>query len=69
MTPAQTADQFNDYNPIGTRVIVVDDFGKDFNTTTRSEAWATSNNVVVILVDGMAAPRMLGRVRVKGGGA
>ena len=58
------ADRWNEDHPIGTPVIVTDRFGREFATSTLSQAWAVEFRVVVeVAVDGALCLCLLDRIR------
>ena len=42
-----TASEFNEWYPVGTPVIYVEDDGSELVTSTRSEAWTVSGTPIV----------------------
>ncbi len=59
----RTAEDFNDWYPVGTPVILSDDFGEDHQTVTRSAAWEVGGTPVV-MVTGRSGGYDLGRIKV-----
>ena len=59
-----TANEFNEWYPVGTAVILTDDFGAEHHTNTRSIAWNLGCGESVVKVLGRASGYALDRIRV-----
>ncbi|MFL0802412.1 MAG: hypothetical protein K6L81_01755 [Agarilytica sp.] len=57
-----SAEEFNELYPKGTPVILADDFGKEHQTNTRSEAWDLCGTLVV-MVEGRSGGYDLSRLK------
>lgn len=57
-----TAEQWNKKYPVGTKVNLLNDFGKTEETITRSEAWSINKNTHLILVEGRSGGYDLDRI-------
>ena len=63
MSPAvKSTVAWNSRHPVGTRVIVVKDFGERVETTTRSEAFVCNAGYPVIFCNGIRGYYLLERV-------
>jgi len=59
-----SAEEFNEWYPPGTPVILTDDFGKEYQTHTRSEAWNLGNgDHPVVMVEGRTGGYDLERIK------
>lgn len=59
-----TAEEFNEHYPVGTAVILTDDFGKEHPVVTRSVAWRLGHGDSVIKVTGRTGGYDLDRIKV-----
>lgn len=57
------AKEFNEWYPVGTAVILTDDFGKEHQTNTRSPAWELGHGDSVVSVDGRSGGYDLDRIK------
>ena len=55
-------DAFNEVNPVGTSVILINDQGERELTCTRSEAWILGHGEPVVSVDGRTGGYLLSRI-------
>lgn len=62
-SPQETVDWWNEHMPLGTSVILVNDFGAEYLTVTRSEAWLLGDNTPVVKVVGRLGGYSLMRIR------
>lgn len=60
-----TSETWNDNYPVGTEVILTNDFGEDIETQTRSIAWDLGHGEPVVSVKGKSGGYALERIRVK----
>jgi hypothetical protein len=58
------ASDFNEWYEVGVSVILTDDFGKEHQTNTKSEAWELGDGSPVIMVDGRSGGYDLNRIKV-----
>ena len=54
---------WNQKNPVGTKVIVALDSGKEKTTTTASDAWLLGGHSAVVMLDGVSGCYALGKVK------
>jgi len=59
----KAAAAWNAAHPLGTAVILTDDFGQEHLAHTRSEAWVVSGDTAVVAVEGRAGGYLLDRIR------
>ena len=57
------AEVWNRDHPVGTKVIVTRDDGTEFESKTRSKAWALGDHTAVVKVKGITGGYRLDRVR------
>lgn len=58
------AQEFNEYYPVGTAVILTDDFGEEHQVNTRSIAWELGHGDSVVSVTGRSGGYDLERIKV-----
>lgn len=57
--------KWNAAHPVGTEVILTDDFGKKHATKTRSEAWVLLSGDAIINVEDRSGGYLLERIKAK----
>lgn len=61
----EAVEAFNKLYPVGTELIVVDDFGVEYKRKLLSEAWIIGNHSAVAKFEGLSGGYDITRVRMK----
>jgi hypothetical protein len=62
MKSTRSVEHWNQQNPPGTPVVLVDDFGERHETKTRSPAWVLGGHTPVVMVEGRSGGYLLDRI-------